>query len=196
MSVHARQPVGAPLKRTATEPFEQVPAQPADLPETLEVLLTREYGRIHGLARRFGIPEADSEDAAQEVCAKAWANRDAFKGASTFATWLTRIAVNHYSTWLKKHRRLRDGKKVLQAGLKLDASNPRTRAEHREAFVLASACVRRLPRGQRAAFVLRYLEGLSAGEASEVLGISEGAVRARAFEARKNLREMLRDYEL
>ncbi len=196
MSVQVQHGVGAPLNRTATDRLERVKAQSGDAPKTLEALLITEYGRIHGLARRFGIPESDSQDAAQEVCAKAWAHRDGFKGGSAFATWLTRIAVNHYSTWLKKHRRTLDKKKVLQTGPKPEASNPRTRAEHREAFKLASACVRRLPRGQRAAFVLRYLEGLSSGEASEVLGITEGALRARAYEARKNLRDMLKEYEL
>ena len=196
MTVHAHQQVEALLNRTAAERLAESKARPADLPETLESMLAREYARIHGLARRFGIPESDSEDAAQEVCAKAWANRRAFQGDSTFATWLTRIAVNHYSTCLRKRRRAFDTKTAIQSGAISDVTSPSTQAEHREAFVLASACVRQLPRGQRAAFVLRYLEGLSSGEASEVLGISEGAVRARAYEARKNLREMLKEYEL
>jgi DNA-directed RNA polymerase specialized sigma24 family protein len=43
----------------------------------------------------------------------------------------------------------------------------------------------------REAFVLRYLRGLSANEAAEVLGIEPGAVRVRAHRARELLESEL-----
>ncbi len=45
-----------------------------------------------------------------------------------------------------------------------------------------------LPPDQRAALVLRYIEGLSNAEVAEALAISEGAVEQRLIRARANLR--------
>jgi len=135
-------------------------------------------------------------DAAQEVFAKAWSHRAQFNGTTSLSTWLTRIALNHFSTRIKRDRlRLRSFSGEIDEQTP-GRSNPRMDAETNEAYLLASDCVRRLSRVQREAFVLRYFEELSYAEAAEVLGVPEGTVRARAFEARKHLREMLKEYEL
>lgn len=50
-----------------------------------------------------------------------------------------------------------------------------------------------LPPDQRAALVLRYIEGLSNAEVAEALSISEGAVEQRLIRARANLRRRFGD---
>lgn len=49
----------------------------------------------------------------------------------------------------------------------------------------------RLPEDQREAVTLRYLEGLSAGEAAAIMGKSAGAVRVLAHRGMQALREFL-----
>jgi len=51
----------------------------------------------------------------------------------------------------------------------------------------------RLGRRQRAAFILREIEGLSTGEVAEVLGTSESTVRNHILQARKVLQKALRE---
>jgi RNA polymerase sigma-70 factor (sigma-E family) len=48
-----------------------------------------------------------------------------------------------------------------------------------------------LPAGMRAAVVLRYVEGLSAAEAAEAMGCSEGNVRSQSARGLDRLREAL-----
>lgn len=56
---------------------------------------------------------------------------------------------------------------------------------------LIRAALLKLPEAQRDAVNLVYLCGYSCVEAAEFLGVSDGAVRARLFKARANLKEML-----
>ena len=175
--------------------FPQMAANAVEPADSFEAILTREYPRIHRLARRFGIAEPDLEDAAGEVLAKAWAYRGDFGNRASVSTWITRIAVNHFSTMLKRQRWRLAFISREEAPVP-DRSNPRTMTQTKEAYELASRCIRTLPRKLREAFVLRYLEEMRYAEVADVLGITEGAARARAFEARIKLREMLREYEL
>ena len=51
-----------------------------------------------------------------------------------------------------------------------------------------------LPHSLRVVFLLRDIEGLSTRETSEVLDLSETAVKTRLSRARLRLREMLTEY--
>jgi len=52
--------------------------------------------------------------------------------------------------------------------------------------------VKTLPTGQRAAFVLRKVQGLSYAEVSDALECSEDAARSRVAEAMKKVKEAMR----
>jgi RNA polymerase sigma-70 factor (ECF subfamily) len=62
-------------------------------------------------------------------------------------------------------------------------------AEARVALSEIADWLGELPPEQRAALTLTALEGLSATEVAEILGISEGAVEQRLVRARTTLRE-------
>jgi RNA polymerase sigma-70 factor (ECF subfamily) len=131
----------------------------------------------------------------QEVFARAWSNRARFHGASKVTTWLTRIAINEFSTRLRGKRRWSRIAGHLLSRPPSGPRDPRQVLAAGEAHALAADCLSRLPARQREAFVLRYLEDLSCAETAEILGVSENVVRARAFSARKKLRSMLGDVE-
>ena len=57
--------------------------------------------------------------------------------------------------------------------------------------MLVWAALKRVPRKQRAALVLRYWEDLSLAEAAEVLGCSEGTVKSQCSRGLRTLREVL-----
>jgi RNA polymerase sigma-70 factor (ECF subfamily) len=55
-----------------------------------------------------------------------------------------------------------------------------------------AVAVKVLPEGQRAAFVLRKVEGLEYADVARVLECSEEAARSRVAEAMKKVREAMR----
>ena len=50
-------------------------------------------GRVHNLARRMAGPEA-ADELTQDVFVRVWQKLGTFRGESSFATWLHRLAVN------------------------------------------------------------------------------------------------------
>jgi RNA polymerase sigma factor (sigma-70 family) len=128
-----------------------------------------------------------SEDVTQDAFSKALA---ALRGTETeieLRPWLYRIVRN---TALND---LRDRPPVAA---ELTESLPGARsaaaeAEEREEMRDLMARLRALPEPQRAALVMRELEGLSHEEIAAALGVSGGAARQTIFRARAALREGL-----
>ena len=96
--------------------------------------------------------------------------------------WLYRIATNKAIDRGRRQRHL-----VPLADLQLAAPD-------RDGVTVAdlATAVRSLPIGQRAAFVLRKVEGRPYAEVANVLGCSEEAARSRVAEAMKKVKEAVR----
>ncbi len=131
-----------------------------------------------------------AEDLTQETFARALVSLRNFTGRSTLSTWLHGIALNLVRTdYRSKERAVRaqDQLMLIQAtqelaGGELDRDLARTQRTQ-----VLYGLLDKLSESLREAFVLRYLRGLSANEAAEVLGIEPGAVRVRAHRAREIL---------
>ena len=159
-----------------------------------EALLHQEYARIHGLAWKFGIPESEIDDATQEVFAKAFASLKSFRGECELSTWLTRIAINHFTSrkqaFFRRLHIFKNNPTVMENA----PDGTKHKAELNEEYDLAVRCVRKLPIKLREAFVLRYLEEMSCREVAETLEIPEPTVRTRIYHARRKLRDMMKGY--
>src|SRR5438876_7133041 len=96
--------------------------------------------------------------------------------------WLYKIATNKAIDQVRRTRRV-----VPLADLRLAAPE-------RDGVTLSdlATAVRALPTGQRAAFVLRKVEGRSYAEVADALGCSEEAARSRVAEAMKKVKEAVR----
>jgi RNA polymerase sigma-70 factor, ECF subfamily len=96
--------------------------------------------------------------------------------------WLYKIATNKAIDRARKRRRL------------VSLGDLRLAAPERDGVTLTDlrTAVRELPAGQRAAFVLRKVEGRPYREIADALGCSEEAARARVAEAMKKLKEAVR----
>ena len=96
--------------------------------------------------------------------------------------WLYRIATNKAIDRARRRRRL-----VPLADLRLAAPD-------RDGVTVAdlATAVRALPTGQRAAFVLRKVEGRPYAEVASVLGCTEEAARSRVAEALRKVKEAVR----
>lgn len=145
---------------------------------------------------RFGMkmcrhPE-DAEDVLQEtMLALARSLRD-FRGGASMSTWMYTIARNscakkrRKSTFAPAQEESLDGLSLLS-----EDAGPQTLMESRQAWEQVGEAIRLLDDEQREVLLLRDVEGLSASEVAEVVGVSVGAVKSRLHRARAGLRDTL-----
>ena len=97
----------------------------------------------------------------------------------TERAWLYKIATNKAIDRGRRTRRL------------VPLDDLRLAAPERDGVTLAdvATAIRALPAGQRAAFVMRKVEGRPYREVAEALGCSEEAARSRVAEAMKKVKE-------
>ena len=135
-----------------------------------------------------------AEDAAQDIFFKAFQSLSKFRGDAAFSTWLQRIAVNHCNDLLRKRKsqRQESWESLLEAhGDKFNllfASN-RREANVVELRDLAKKIINQLTEEYRQILILKEVLGHSYQEISEILDISNDAVKSRLRRARGKLSE-------
>lgn len=179
---------GSPL--TDAEVVERVVAGDRAL---FEVLMRRHNPRVYHAIRAILRDEAEVEDAMQQTYLLAYSHLADFAGASSFTTWLTRIALHEA---LGRARRPVHLVAVGDEDLPEDTvtpppEDPEERAALREAGRHLERCIDRLPPPYRAVVILRDVDQLTTAEAAEALDLTEEAVRIRLHRARLALRRAL-----
>src|SRR5437763_11322569 len=125
---------------------------------------------------------ADAQDLTQETFIKALQRQDQLKDDQKAAHWLSRIATNTALDFLRRHGRVTHCE--LEPGLEMGGDSPEQillRAEHHE--YLADG-LRLLSPRERAAILLRDVEGLPAEEVARQLNCSKATVRSHIANAR------------
>jgi RNA polymerase sigma-70 factor (ECF subfamily) len=164
-----------------------------------ELLMRRYNERLYRAARAILRDDHEAEDVLQQAYVNAFAALRQFSGAASFATWLTRIAVNESLARLRRRGRYEavdlDASNVepLMPQAHIDAS-PERQAFAGELRRLLESAIDTLPDGMRDVFVLREVEGLSTNEVAEVLGVSLDVVKTRLSRGRAALRRELLDH--
>jgi RNA polymerase sigma-70 factor (ECF subfamily) len=154
--------------------------------DDLETMFRAHYGRlVRALALVAGSQEA-AADAVQEAFVKAHLHWRRVQRYDDPVGWIRRVAINK----LRDESR-RQGRK--------DRAVERLQGEMRDGEVEwsdgadAGALLAGLPRQQRLAMALFYVEGLSVSEVADTLGITEGAVRFHLHQGRNRLRGLVDD---
>ena len=135
----------------------------------------------------------DALDATQEAFLRAFRFMDRFEGRSSFKTWArtiaTRVALDRVARTKRRGRMSAlPAEDVVPDD---DAPSPEQRVERDERRRLVRAAIDALPPAQRAAVVLRDVEGLSYAEIAEALEIPKGTVMSRLHAGRQNLKRAL-----
>jgi RNA polymerase sigma-70 factor, ECF subfamily len=142
----------------------------------------------------------DAEDAFQEAILKAFCNLKNFEERSSFATWLTRIAINAALMTLRKKRNSHEtpldgiddsGDNYFVKEVQSAADDPECALVEREREELLNDAITQLPRLLREVVELRSRKGYSLNEIAEALGITVPAVKSRLARARSSLRKVL-----
>ena len=151
---------------------------------------------VHRLVRRYARTEADAEDLTQEIFLDLYRGLGGFRGASSLATWVYRIALNH----CLKHQ-ARRGPDVLAYDdahhAEADPSaGPVQCAARRELADQVQTALDDLTAAHREVVILHELHGLTYAECAEAMGIPLGTVKSRLSHAFRRLRERLGGYVL
>jgi RNA polymerase sigma-70 factor (ECF subfamily) len=163
-----------------------------DLP-LFEVLMRRHNQRLYRAALAILRDRDEAEDVVQQAYINAYSHLAQFESRSSFATWLTRIAV--YEAYARLRKRppedaIEEGEGELADPVSIDPERGAINKELRETL---EAEIGSLPETYRVAFMLREVEGLSTAETAELLGVSEDVVKTRLHRARERLRAGLFD---
>ena len=159
-----------------------------------EELMRRYNQRVYRAIRGILRSEQDVEDTMQQAYLLAYAHLGEFAGASSFSTWLTRIAINEAFARLRKRERLSVVGEIPDFSEDLMRSpppSPEDSAAARQSMRFLESAVDELPSLYRTTFILRQVEQLSIAETSEVLGITQQAVKTRLHRACVSLRDAL-----
>ena len=201
------QEIGLPTPGDPATPLEALPESSAGVSAAAERALVEacQSGRLaafeelfhaHGskmksIALNLLGNVSDAEDAVQETFLKVYRSVGSFKGQSALSTWMFRILINNcYDLRRRKQRRGGDA-----AELEIGAEGtPELRAplsDHPMRMALERAVAELRPR-QREVFLLAEVEGFRHAEIAGMLGISEANSKNILFQAKRELREMLR----
>ena len=133
-----------------------------------------------------------ADDLMQEVLIRMIRNLEDLPEPPGLTAWLYTVTRNaatdyHRRSWRHETARTRDMLDYLAD----DSSDPAGDAERSELAELLHAFFKDLPRRQREVFDLVELQGVSATEAAQILGIRPTSVRGNLFKARRNLRRRI-----
>ncbi|MFH0779209.1 MAG: RNA polymerase sigma factor [Candidatus Eisenbacteria bacterium] len=159
-----------------------------------EELITESRERIYRTVMRIVRNHEDALDVMQDSLVKAFRKRKSFRGDSSFSTWLTSIAVREAINRVKRDRfRNAISLSLLGSRPAPEKHNPDAEAERSITEERIDAAISQLPPVQRAVFTMKFHEDYTLREIGELVGSSEGAVKASYYHAVRKLRMSLRD---
>jgi RNA polymerase sigma-70 factor (ECF subfamily) len=151
-----------------------------------EQILAQFERRVFMTALRMLGSVEDAQDAAQEVFLRLHRHLRRFDDTRALAPWLYRVTVNVC--------RDAGARRKKEQGLPLDSVELRAPAEPEsleEERRMVRLALRRLPEKERAALVLRDIEGLPTAEVARALGSSEATVRSQVSSARLKIKRFV-----
>ena len=148
--------------------------------------LMRAYERpVLRLCQRMLRNPEDARDAAQDAFLKIYRKMETLEKQHSAGPWVYQIALNV----------CRDKLRARRPAEPLDSVDPWSRGEPPDAAAVREQEKRmiadgleHLPEKERAALVLRDMEGLSTSDVARILGSSEGTVRSQISTARVKLK--------
>lgn len=160
--------------------------------ELFELLVRRHNRRLFRTLRaHVGDAEA-AEEALQRAYVAAWRGLDRFERRSSFATWMTRIALRTANELARSERRRRTIVESARDATHVVAFEPADAASTRGELAAAlDRAIDALPPSLRVVAVMRLVEGMDTLAVAQALGIAESAVKVRLHRARERLKEDL-----
>ncbi|MBW4761987.1 RNA polymerase sigma factor [Prevotella melaninogenica] len=144
--------------------------------------------------RSIVLTHEDTDDVLQNTFLKAWKSLPTFQGKAKLSTWLYRIAINESLDFLRHQKTA----VLSSADADLSVANRLLADDYfdgdKSQAVLQEA-IATLPDVQRTVFTLRYYDEMKYSEMSEILGTSEGSLKASYHIAVQKITDYVKRYE-
>ena len=144
--------------------------------------------------RSIVLMHEDADDVLQNTFLKAWKSLPTFQGKAKLSTWLYRIAINESLDFLRRQK----AATLSSADADLLVANRLMADDYfdgdKSQAVLQEA-IATLPDVQRMVFTLRYYDEMKYSDISEILGTSEGSLKASYHIAVQKITDYVKRYE-
>jgi len=140
--------------------------------------------------RMLGNSPDHANDSLQELFMKIVEKPDSYNPAYAFHTWLYSVANNMCKNEYRRRGTRQEYQDYKASNLEVDFLNETT-IEPEQVIEKIFQTLDQLGEEHRSAFLLRYREEFSIREVADILGLPEGTVKSRLFNARKILAEKL-----
>lgn len=164
----------------------------------IEALLERHQARIYRFGMKMCRDPEDARDVLQETLLTMARTMGDFRGESSLSTWLYSIARSFCVKKRRKSKFAPDRLASLETDLPVEASRVVDRARkpdeelaEKELRQALESAIGSLDPMYREVLLLRDVEGLTAPEVAEVLGLSLEAVKSRLHRARLAVRSAM-----
>jgi len=167
-------------------------------------MMSRYQAKIFSIALGLLHNRADAEEITQDTFIRAHRGLARFRGDSSLATWLHRIAVNlarnRYWYFFRRRRHAtlsldaalgEEGDSTFSDLVSADAPDPSQESSRNEFEELVSRCMGMLEARHREILTLRNGLNRSYEEIATALGINVGTVKSRIARARESLRSRI-----
>lgn len=169
-------------------------------------IMSRHKNKIFGAAVALLRNHADAEEITQDTFVRAHRGLSGFRGDSSLATWLHRIAVNlarnRYWYFFRRRRHATlsldatigvEGDATFSDLLSTNGPDPSQESSRNEFVDKVEACLENLEPSHRRILSMRSVLDQSYEEIAATLGINVGTVKSRIARARERLRRKLEE---
>ena len=162
---------------------------PATKEQGFTSLIKKYQERLYWHIRRIVVEHEDANDVLQNVFIRVWNSLEKFREESQLYTWLYRIATNECLNYLEQQKKksavsLEDTAEMMENKVRADTHFDANKLEWK-----LQLAIQQLPEKQRLVFTLRYYDEMPYEQMSQVLGTSEGALKASYHHAVKKIED-------
>lgn len=163
----------------------------SDKEEGFRQLVIKYQQRLYEVIRRKTTSHEDADDVLQNTFLKVFRHIKSFEGRSELYTWLYRIACNEVIDFQKRQSRIKTSEIDHQVSPKADSF-----VDIDDVIQSLNNAVAKLPDRQQMVFRMRYYDELSYKEMSELLQLTEGALKASFHHAVRKIEEEFRTKQI
>lgn len=161
--------------------------------KAFSVLVSQYSEKIYWTVRHIVGTHEDTDDVVQETFIKVWNKLDDFRGDSKIGTWLYRIAVNEALDHIRREKKHTEYDTNISnvKGVFADKYFDGDETEQ-----LLREAMETLPEAQRAVFSLKYFEDKQYKEISQILGTTEGGLKANYHHAVEKIKKFFESRQI
>ena len=159
--------------------------------DAFEAIVLRYGPEMLRYARNMLSDRGAAEEVTQDAFLAAWKGLDTFRGESSLRTWLFTLVSRKVVDNRRRHSIAPAQDWVLDTNRAPMADDPETRLTNNDFLAELDVALAELPYRQRAAWLLREVDGMTHAEIGRILLITPSAVRGHLVRAKAFLSERM-----